>query len=79
MQSEAQQFIFVHQKNTIIYMLTIVFLVFVGILPDINFVLLSLQEDTTRYAGLLLAPVEGFGLGRGFFYPLGKISNPCNI
>ena len=27
-------------------------------------------EDTARYAGLLLAPAEGFG--RGFFCPLGK-------
>ena len=27
-------------------------------------------EDTARYAGLLLAPAEGFG--RGFFCPSGK-------
>ena len=27
----------------------------------------SLLEDTARYAGLLLAPTEGFGRGRGFF------------
>ena len=27
-------------------------------------------EDTARYAGLLLAPAEGFG--RGFFCPVGK-------
>ena len=27
-------------------------------------------EDTARYAGLLLAPAEGFG--QGFFYPSGK-------
>ena len=24
-------------------------------------------EDTARYAGLLIAPAEGFGRGRGFF------------
>ena len=28
-------------------------------------------EDTARYAGLLVAPAEGYG--RGFFAPLGKI------
>ena len=27
-------------------------------------------EDTARYAGLLLAPAEGFG--RGFFLPFGQ-------
>ena len=32
--------------------------------------LLGTLEDTARYAGLLLAPAEGFG--RGFFYPSGK-------
>ena len=29
-------------------------------------------EDTARYAGLLLAPAEGFGGGPGFFCPSGK-------
>ena len=31
-----------------------------------------LLEDTARYAGLLLAPAEGFGRGRGFFCPSAK-------
>ena len=34
--------------------------------------LLSKLEDTARYAGLLLAPAQGFGRGRGFFCPSGK-------
>ena len=29
-------------------------------------------EDTARYAGLLLAPAEGFGLRPRFFLPFGK-------
>ena len=32
--------------------------------------LFTIVEDTARYAGLLLAPAEGFN--RGFFGPLGK-------
>ena len=35
-----------------------------------SFVFFLILEDTARYAGLLLAPVEGFG--RGFFCPSGK-------
>ena len=35
-----------------------------------NFSFLIVLEDTARYAGLLLAPPEGFG--RGFFCPSGK-------
>ena len=34
------------------------------------YLLYYILEDTSRYAGLLLAPAEGFG--RGFFCPLGK-------
>ena len=29
-------------------------------------------EGSVRYAGLLLAPAEGFGQGRGLLCPLGK-------
>ena len=29
-------------------------------------------EGTARYAGLLLAPAEGSGRGRGFFFTFGK-------
>ena len=32
----------------------------------------ELLEGTARYAGLLLAPAEGFGRARGFFCPSGK-------
>ena len=41
--------------------------------PDKSEILLQL-ESTARYAGLLLAPAEGFGLslGRGFFCPRSK-------
>ena len=35
-----------------------------------DFILINALEDTARYAGLLLAPAEGFG--RGFFFPSGK-------
>ena len=35
-----------------------------------SFLNLLKLEDTARYAGLLLAPAEGFG--RGFFCPSGK-------
>ena len=36
----------------------------------ITIMLLQKLEDTARYAGLLLAPAEGFG--RAFFWPSGK-------
>ena len=39
-------------------------------LCDIHLLVLTRLEDTARYAGLLLAPAEGFG--RGIFPPLGK-------
>ena len=35
-------------------------------------VLLLLLEDTPRYAGLLLAPAEGFGLWPRAFFALGQ-------
>ena len=35
-------------------------------------VLLSKQEGTARYTGLLLAPAEGFGLWQRLFGPLGE-------
>ena len=38
--------------------------------PQLFTILLLLLEGTARYAGLLLAPAEGFG--RGFFCPSGK-------
>ena len=34
--------------------------------------LLDILEDTARYAGLLLAPAEGFGLRPRLFLPLGQ-------
>ena len=35
-------------------------------------------EDTTRYAGLLVAPAEGFGLWQRYFLcPSGKKTNYC--
>ena len=38
-----------------------------------SFVLLQILEGAARYAGLLLAPAEGFGLGpRPFFLPFGQ-------
>ena len=44
---------------------------FVHYLPSILYPLSSTLEGAARYAGLLLAPVEGFGRGR-FFCPSGK-------
>ena len=41
--------------------------------------LLDIQEDTARYAGLLLASAEGFGRGRGFFCPSGKKKGFCAL
>ena len=36
------------------------------------YALLNLLEDTARYAGLLLAPAEGFGLRPRPVWPLAK-------
>ena len=36
------------------------------------FAILLLLEGTARYAGLLLAPAEGFGLRPRLFWPFGQ-------
>ena len=36
------------------------------------FVVFKILEDTARYAGLLLAPAEGFGLRPRLFLPFGQ-------
>ena len=39
---------------------------------DAKFTYLKALEDTARYAGLLLAPAEGFGLWPRLFLPFGQ-------
>ena len=44
-----------------------------AIMEWLPIVQLNILEGAARYAGLLLAPAEGFAQGQGFFCPLGKI------
>ena len=44
---------------------------YIFFLQKLFFQFLFILEDTARYAGILLAPAEGFGLRPGAFFALG--------